>query len=407
VLNANQILFTATKQRRKRAVRRECGFPSLGLLEAPQVKLAIVPGPSVKKPAALPFSRSRSFRPAQARDKNMENLLPFVLPLLQATIWEAWGDTLELIAMDSGRCEPSALFLDPSLQQPGTRWLDRICPLDLRQTEAFLTSDQSATAQSSIDYRVILTSGELLWVRHWLLHRSTESSGRIRLTGLIMAIPEQKRLEWECLRVSERERNRLGHELHDDVCQVLAGLSYMMRVLAGRLMKEAPALHLEFNELNADVVAAMERTRSMAHGLFPAQLNYTVLRQALQEFARQVKTRFGLAIVLDLPRRLPHHTPEQIIHIYRIAQEAVSNSIRHGKATAVRIAVKVSAENMDLRVEDNGTGFPASASRPEGIGMHVMQYRARFLGGCLNFGNHPPAGAFVQLQYPLAETRLS
>jgi signal transduction histidine kinase len=402
VLNANSTLFTTTKPRRKQAARHDGGLPGLGRLESPSATRSVAAGESVEKSHTLASSRESSFAPVQARDKSLDDLLPSILPLLQATVWEAWGDTLELISMDFGRCEQSALFFDHSLQEPGSRWLDRICPLDLNRVKTFLAAGESVPAHPSIDYRVILASGELLWVRHWPLARSTGDRGRIRLSALIMAIPEQKRLEWECLRVSERERNRIGHELHDDVCQVLAGLSYMMRVLAGRLMKDAPALRNEFNELNTDVVATMERTRSMAHGLFPAQLHCTALRQALQEFAQQIKTRFGLAITLDLPRRLPHHTPEQILHIYRIAQEAVSNSIRHGKATAVKIAVTVSAESVELRVEDNGTGFPACGSRPEGIGLHVMQYRARFLGGSLNFGNHEPAGAVVQLQYPLA-----
>ena len=327
--------------------------------------------------------------------------LPAILPLLPAAVWEAWSDTLELIAIAAGGDEGGAQFLDASLQRPGLCWLERVCLLDLRQVQAFFTLDESDLAGRAIDYRVILDSGELVWVRHWLLRRSAGDGGRIRLHGLVMAITEQKRLEWECLRVSEREQNRIGQELHDDVCQVLAGLGYMMQVLGGKLAREAPGLQREFDELGADVMAAMQRTRSMAHGLFPARLNYANLRQALGEFARQIKARYGLEIALDLPRRLPPHTPEQIIHIYRIAQEAVGNSIRHGRSTAIGIALEISAGDVELRFEDNGTGFPARAGRPEGIGLHVMEYRARILGGSLDFGNRPPAGAFVRLKYPL------
>ncbi len=222
-----------------------------------------------------------------------------------------------------------------------------------------------------------------------------------------MAIPEQKRLEQECLLVGEHERNRIGHELHDDVCQELAGLSCMMEVLAGRLAKKAPDLSHEFGELKAGVAAAMKRTRSMAHGLFPAQLHYVSLQDALRELTRQTKTRFGLAIMLDLPRRLPRHTPEQIIHLYRMVQEAVGNSIRHGGATEIRIKVSSSAKRAELRVEDNGAGFPASTSCAEGMGLHGMKYRARILGGSLEFGNQQPNGAIIQLRYPLATGRLS
>jgi signal transduction histidine kinase len=320
---------------------------------------------------------------------------------LQAAIWEAWADTLELISMDPGRCGETALLLDRSLQQPGIPWLDRVDRLDLPEVKAFFALDESDLARRSIDYRVILPTGEPLWVRHWLLRRLVGDGGRVRLSGLIMAIPEQKRLEQECLLAGEHERNRIGHELHDDVCQELAGLGCMMEVLAGRLATKAPDLQREFDELKADVTAAMKRTRSMAHGLVPSQLNYASLEDALRELVRQTKTRFGLAARLDLPGRLPHHSPDQIIHLYRIVQEAVSNSIRHGGATEIRIKVNALARRAELRVEDNGTGFPASISCAEGVGLHGMKYRARILGGSLDFGAHHPNGAVVQLKYQL------
>jgi signal transduction histidine kinase len=335
------------------------------------------------------------------QDASQDDLLPCILPLLQAAIWEAWADTLELISFDPGRCEKTVLLGDRSLQQPGMAWLDRICPLDLPEVRSFFALDESVYANRSIDYRLILATGELLWVRHWLLRRLVGDGGQARLSGLIVAVPEQKRLERECLLAGEHMRNRIGQELHDDICQDLAGLSCMMEVLAGRLAQKAPELHREFAELTADLNAAMKRTRSMAHGHFPAQLSYVSLEDALRGLARQTETRFGLVIMLDLPRRLPRHTPEQIIHLYRIVQEAVSNSIRHGRATEIRIAVSTSAKRGEFLVKDNGTGFPANISRSEGAGLHSMKYRARILGGSLDFGNHHPNGAVVQLKYQL------
>jgi signal transduction histidine kinase len=351
--------------------------------------------------ALAPITATRVEPTSVDRHANQDDLLPEILPLLQAAIWEAWADTLELISMDLGQCEETALIFDCSLQQPGAGWLDRVCPLDLREVRAFFDLGESDLARRSIDYRIILAPGELLWVRHWLLRRIVGDDGRARLSGLIMVISEQKRLERECLLAGEHERNRIGHELHDDVCQELAGLGCMMEVLAGRLAKKAPELHREFDELKADVAAAMKRTRSMAHGLFPAQLNYVSLQDALRELARQTKIRFGLAITLNFSRRLPRHTPQQIMHIYRLVQEAVGNSIRHGRSTEIRIMLKTSAQQVELSVEDNGTGFPTSTSRAGGVGLHGMEYRTRILGGSLNFGNRQPTGAIVQLKYPL------
>jgi signal transduction histidine kinase len=355
-------------------------------------------------PEFSPATAGGFFAAKQDRDVSM---LPSILPLLQAATWEAWADTLELISMDPGWCEETAVLSDRTFQQPGARWLDWVCRLDRPEVKAFFALDESDLARRSIDYRVTPATGKPLWVRHWFLRRLAGDGGRIRLSGLIMAIPEQKHLEQECLLAREHERNRIGQELHDDVCQELAGLSCMMEVLASRLAKKAPELSREFDELKSDVAGAMKRTRSMAHGLFPDRLNYGSLQDALRELTRQITTRFGLAITLDLPRRIPDHTPEQIIHLYRIVQEAVSNSIRHGRATEIWIGVSISAQCGELRVVDNGRGFPAGTSRAEGAGQHGMKYRAQILGGSLDFGNHQPNGAIVQLKYPLVAGCLS
>ncbi|HWZ94463.1 MAG TPA: sensor histidine kinase [Opitutaceae bacterium] len=407
-MNSNPSTTTEIEQEPANVASHDFTGIALAPIEETRVAPTVFPSQTLEKPRLFsPAEQSGVSGSGHNRDASRHGLLPSILPLLQAAIWEAWADTLELISFDSGRCEEATTLLDRVGQKPGARWLDRVCPLDLHEVKAFFALDASDLARRSIDYRIILAPGELLWVRHWLLHRLVGDNGRASLSGLIVAISEQKCMEQQCLRAGERERNRIGHELHDDVCQELAGLGCMMEVLAGRLATKAPDLQREFDELKADVTAAMKRTRSMAHGLVPAQLNYASLEDALRELVRQTETRFGLAARLDLPCRLPHHSPDQIIHLYRIVQEAVSNSIRHGRATEIRIKVEISATYAELRVEDNGSGFPAGTSRPDGLGLHSMKYRTQILGGSLDFGNHQPSGAAVQLKYPLAAGRLA
>jgi len=331
--------------------------------------------------------------------------LDAIIGTLKTGIWEATHDELKLISLNFGHSDRPILAIGKAQLEEGVYWNDFICPLDKERVRTFLGKASSAGGRKSVDYRIIVGNGELLWVRHHLLQRLHSRDGQIILRGLVTAIHEQKHLEWECLRVSERECNRIGQELHDDLCQVLAGLSYMMQVLARRAAKVDPALGGEIDELNGHVSEAVKRTRTMAHGLFPAQLNYATLRHALKEFVRQAKERFPVAITLDLPRTVPTHSPEQIIHVYRIIQEAVTNSVRHGNAKAIRIAAAVQANAIHFSVEDNGKGLPTLSARPEGIGMHVMSYRARILGGDIEFANGSPNGAVVQLSYPIAVLR--
>jgi signal transduction histidine kinase len=226
------------------------------------------------------------------------------------------------------------------------------------------------------------------------------------LIGMLMPIPEQKHLEWECLRVSERECNRIGQELHDDLCQVLAGVAFMMHVVGNRAAKIAPELGTEVRELTAQLQGATDRVRCMAHGLFPAQVNFSTLRDALNQLAKQTRSRFAVEFALDLPRKLPSHSVDQIIQVYRIAQEAITNSMRHGGAKNIRLVIPPTAATLQMTIEDDGKGFPPPSVRPEGIGMHIIQYRARVLGGSVRFSNLTPRGASVQLVYPALKSSI-
>lgn len=340
---------------------------------------------------------------AEAREDS-DGPLAQIMPLMRLALWEAWDDPLELIALQFGRSDGPTLPLEAAQMEPGASWNENIYPGDQESVRAFLDAPETVRTGKSVDYRLIVAEGELLWVRHWLLQRDDSQEGRRRFQGLLLPIPEQKHLEWECLRVSERECNRIGHELHDDLCQVLGGMAFMIQVLGQRAAKSAPGLVSEIEELNAQVSGAADRVRAMAHGLFPARLSHATLRDALHEFAEQTRARFSVRFTLELPRRLPSQSPEQVIQVYRIAQEAVGNAVRHGGARAIRLAVTTPPCGLQIDIEDDGCGFPVTTARPEGIGLHVMQYRARALGGTIRFDNLWPRGAGVHLQYPAAHS---
>lgn len=362
---------------------------------SPDSPTSVVPTPS-----SAPATEAR---PSE-READPRALLAQIMPAARLALWEATDAPLELVSIQFGETSRPALSLEPSQLVKGSRWEESVHPADREGLLSFLDASSPAKPDKFIDYRLIVSEGDLLWVRHWLLHRSTLPDGKRRFVGMIMPIPEQKHLEWECLRVSERECNRIGQELHDDLCQVLAGVAFMMHVLGEKTAKVAPEVSAEIRDLTAQVQGATDRVRAMSHGLFPAQVNYTTLRDALNQLSKQTRTRFSVEFVLDLPRKLPPHSPEQIVQVYRICQEAISNAVRHGTAKTIRIVVTTVGTSLQLSIEDDGKGFPASSSRPEGIGMHVMQYRARVLGGSIKFKNLTPQGAAVQLSYPVSHS---
>lgn len=338
--------------------------------------------------------------PASLGCESVSGLLTQIMPLMRLAVWEAWDDPLELIALQFGASDHPALPLEPSQAEPGAAWNENIYPGDRASVRAFLDAPESVRGASAVDYRLIVADGDLIWVRHWLLRRTPRSEGRSRLLGVLLPITEQKQLEAEYLRVGEQERNRIGQELHDDLGQVLGGMAFMIQALSRRAAKTAPVLSPDIEELNAQVAGVTERVRWMAHGLFPVRLQHATLSDALNDFAAQTRVRFPVCFALELPRQLPPHSPEQILHLYRIAQEAVSNAVRHGGATCIRLALKASPGWLKVDIEDDGRGFPATPMRPEGIGLPNMQYRARMLGGTIQFENLTPKGAGVYLQYP-------
>jgi signal transduction histidine kinase len=323
------------------------------------------------------------------------------MPLVRFAVWEAVNRPVELVSLAAGDPAATVFALSPAQRLAGTAWSESIYPPDRKRVLNFLDGTKAIGTSRSIDYRLIVGDGELLWIQHVLVSRRPAGGNRSRLQGLLVAITAQKHLEWQCVYVSERECHRIGQELHDDLCQVLTGLACMIRKLGQRTVELAPAVAEELAGLERDLQGATLRVRSMAHGLFPAQLDYFTLRQALNEFVRQTKIRFPVNLRVGFSGRLPAHTSEQVLHIYRIVQEAVGNALRHGKATVIRIFVAADAAGVQVRIEDNGTGFPAVAVRPEGIGLHVMNYRTRMLGGELRFRNVSPRGGLVEFNYPI------
>jgi len=274
---------------------------------------------------------------------------------------------------------------------------ESIHPLDKARTlKAFSDIKQFPF---EIEYRLVTATGAFAWVRHFISEKIC--SGRATLLrGFVHDIQTEKELELESLQVSEREQNRIGQDLHDDLCQVLAGVSCLLRVAEGRLAVKMPEEVANLSELNLQVVEAMKRTRALTHGLFPGKIQVADARGALLELVSQVRARFQVEVKTTFTGRFPQHSANQTIQIYRLAQEAISNAIKHGQATCIEIQLKAKPTTMLLSIIDNGTGMSQSESDEKGVGLHIMQYRANTLGGELDIRNASKQGVIVTFEYP-------
>jgi len=215
-------------------------------------------------------------------------------------------------------------------------------------------------------------------------------------------ITRRVELEHEILAASEREQRRLGQDLHDDLCQQLAGIEFLSLRLAKDLAVRGAAPTARAREIARMVRRAMAQSRELARGLSPVRLEAEGLADALRELAAGTRKVFGCdcRCCCDPPVLVTDQAVA--IHLYRIAQEAVSNAIKHGKAGRIEINLTASAIAAVLAVTDNGVGLPRKPRRRTGMGLQIMRYRAEVIGGTLSAVPLPGGGTRVVCTVPEA-----
>ena len=213
-------------------------------------------------------------------------------------------------------------------------------------------------------------------------------------------ITRRLELERELLAISERERRRLGHDLHDDLCQQLACIEFLSQRLASDLAAQSAQEAPQATEIAQMAQRAMTQTRELARGLSPVRLEAQGLADALRELAAGTRKVYhcDCRFRCHPPVLVPNHTVA--IHLYRIAQEAVSNALRHGQARRIDLRLAAQAQSVTLTVSDNGVGLPRKLPRRTGMGLRIMHYRAEVMGGALKVEPHPRRGTRVVCTVP-------
>jgi PAS domain S-box-containing protein len=223
--------------------------------------------------------------------------------------------------------------------------------------------------------------------------RLVEQNGhQLEVEGIGRDITERKRLERELLEISNREQRRIGHDLHDGVCQQLVGISYLTESLADRLQEKGAVESAEVERINYLLNNTLLQTRGVARGLFPVRLEENGLVSALEELAANASQLFQLEC-----RFLCEHPPAFVentiaLHLYYIVQEAIANAAKHGKAKSVLITLDPVDDRFALMVKDDGAGFATNGARQSGMGLRIMDYRARVIGATLEVKSHPGSG---------------
>jgi len=215
----------------------------------------------------------------------------------------------------------------------------------------------------------------------------------------------RRQLEREVLEVSNREQQRIGSDLHDGLGQELTGIALLLRGLENRAEREAPALSPSIEEVALLVNDAIFTTRALARGLSPVTFDRGGLALALEDLARRLSAMFHIDVRCVANEALDHGLQSaNALHLYRIAQEAVTNAAQHGKAEQVRISLCLDSGRGLLRIEDNGAGFNPATQMSKGLGLRIMHYRAQMMAGSLRIESARTRGTIVSCWFPRGES---
>ena len=243
--------------------------------------------------------------------------------------------------------------------------------------------DELAHARDEMEQRVVERTQELLAINN----------------ELERTMAQRQQLERELLEVSEREKRRIGEDLHDMVCQELTATALFLKSTAQQIARESAAAAKMLEEsaqtVNRNVVIA----RELARGLQAVELTAAGLRNALRDLAESACENSGIKCHFKVARGV--HVPDDTValHLYRIAQEAVTNAVKHSEAKNVLITLDRNRSHTCISVQDDGKGIVLKR-RGKGLGLHMMRYRANALGGELKIERRHTGGTDVTCVIP-------
>lgn len=211
---------------------------------------------------------------------------------------------------------------------------------------------------------------------------------------------ERSELERAVIDSAENERRRIGHELHDGIGQQLTAVLMAINGLHDELQSKAPAFAEHARHASQSLREALAEVRGLSHGLAPVPLWEQGLEHALQALADATTRSSGVRCVFECPAHIMEISEATACNLYRIAQEAVNNALKHADSREIRIGLECRADSLVLEIDDDGCGLPEAPSDGGGIGFRIMQHRTEVMGGRMEHGAPPAGGTRIAVYIP-------
>lgn len=231
------------------------------------------------------------------------------------------------------------------------------------------------------------------------LQKELEERVRQRTAALATEMQERARLEKELVEIGEQSQRQIGHDLHDTLGQHLTATAFAGQVLTEQLENKSLSEAAASKNLVKLIEEAIGLTRQFARGLQPVELKPEGLMDGFQELARSISERFKISCEFECREPVLLNDAESSSHLYRIAQEAVTNAIKHGRAKFINISLEKSEDATTLTITDDGVGLP-EITQGEGLGLRIMAYRAGMIGATFHIERLPDSGTRVTVKLP-------
>jgi PAS domain S-box-containing protein len=294
--------------------------------------------------------------------------------------------------------ERESLLYKPSTELFGTLLSDALPPA---VGEAALETIQKAVKTRKIqscEYHLDLPDGG-----HWFEGKvsviNEKINGKQLVAWVSRDITDRKKLEELVLNISENEHRRIGNDLHDGLGQNLTAISLLAKKLEHDLDEHVAKVKPTIDQMVTLIHDTIQQTGQLARGLYPATLEKSGLTSALQELAIATESLAGVRCSFIYDATLPSCPSNIGIHLYRIAQEAVTNALKHAQANTIQIRLTRNEEGILLFIRDDGVGLPKT-NLNSGIGMMMMRYRANMVKAQINVVNLQPSGTCIECKIP-------
>jgi len=233
----------------------------------------------------------------------------------------------------------------------------------------------------------------------WFLNNAQSKIIKSKLQEQALALQYQEELLVNTIKTQETERSRIAKELHDDVTSQLSIIHLNMHILKSKINKEDPTLNKIVDHIETSLKNSTDRTRTISHELMPAILEKFGFKQALDELANSVNMTEVVQLRITNDELLQIKDPFALLHVYRIIQELINNSLKYAKAETVTIDFTTTEDQITMTYKDDGVGFDAN-KQSSGLGLSNIKTRVKLLKGEIEIHSTPKNGVLITSKFP-------